>query len=120
MSTRIAALSVLVGLLASGIAAAGAAPSRSSAATLVVRSSSYGRILFDGRGFALYAFTRDSRGRSACSGACATAWPPYIVKGGLRAGAGAKGSLLGTVRRANGARQVTYLGRSGFESSPPG
>jgi predicted lipoprotein with Yx(FWY)xxD motif len=84
--------------------------SEQAAPTLTARSSSFGKVLFDGRGFVLYAFTKDRR-TSACSGACANAWPPYVVRGGLRAGAGVKASLLGTVRRANGSRQVTYAGR---------
>jgi predicted lipoprotein with Yx(FWY)xxD motif len=80
--------------------------------TLAVRSSAYGPILFDGRGHALYAFTRDPRGRrSTCYGSCAKAWPPYVVRGSLTSGVGARRSLLGTVRRRNGARQVTYAGR---------
>jgi predicted lipoprotein with Yx(FWY)xxD motif len=79
--------------------------------TLTVRDSYYGRILFDGRGRALYAFTRDERSRGACKGACAEAWPPYLIRGSVRAGAGVKASLLDTVRRADGARQVTYAGR---------
>ena len=79
--------------------------------TVAVGSSAYGPVLFDGRGFALYAFTYDRPGRSRCSGACATAWPPYLVTGALRAGPGAKRSLLGSTRRANGSRQVTYGGR---------
>jgi predicted lipoprotein with Yx(FWY)xxD motif len=79
--------------------------------TLTARSSTYGKALFDGRGFVLYAFTRDHR-RSACYGECAKAWPPYFApKGALRVGAGLKRSLLGTVRRRNGRRQVTYAGR---------
>ena len=67
-------------------------------------------MLFDGRGFVLYAFTRD-RGRSACYGACAKAWPPYAPSGPLRVGPGVKRSLLGTVKRRNGKGQVTYAGR---------
>jgi predicted lipoprotein with Yx(FWY)xxD motif len=82
-----------------------------SRATLTVRSSSFGKAIFDGRGFVLYAFTRD-QGSSACYGACAKAWPPYFApKGELRAGAGLKRSLLGTVKRRNGRRQVTYAGK---------
>jgi predicted lipoprotein with Yx(FWY)xxD motif len=38
----------------------------SVAPTLTVKSSSFGRVLFDGRGYVLYAFTRDKNGRSAC------------------------------------------------------
>ena len=76
---------------------------------MTAHTSRYGRVLFDGRGFALYTFSRDPRGRSDCSGACARAWPPYLVKHALSAGA--KGSRLGSVRRADGAIQVTYAGR---------
>lgn len=82
-----------------------------ASSTLSVRSSAFGRILFDSRGQALYAFTRDPRGRSACSGACAAAWPPYLLRGRLRGGRSVERSLLGTTRRANGTRQVTYAGR---------
>jgi predicted lipoprotein with Yx(FWY)xxD motif len=78
---------------------------------VVAHSSRYGRILFDGRGFVLYAFTHDRRGRSRCSGDCAKAWPPYIVKRRPRAGSAAKASLVGAVRRADGRLQATYAGR---------
>ena len=94
------------------LALAPAAMSRESAApTLSVKSSSYGRVLFDGRGYVLYAFTRDANRRSACYGACAKAWPVYYPKGTLRAGTGIKGSLLGTTKRRDGRRQITYAGR---------
>ena len=88
-----------------------AAEQETPRATITVRASDYGRILFDGRGRALYAFTRDPRGRSVCVDACAEAWPPYLLRGSLRAGAGAEASLLRTMPRRNGARQVTYAGR---------
>jgi len=79
--------------------------------TLTTGPSSYGRILFDGRGFALYAFTHDPRGKSVCTGACAKAWPPFVVTGPPRAAAGVKATLLGTTKRADGTLQVTYAGR---------
>jgi predicted lipoprotein with Yx(FWY)xxD motif len=78
---------------------------------VTAHSSRFGRILFNGRGFVLYGFTRDPRSRSVCSGACATAWPPYIVRSAPRAGAGVRRSLLGTTRRPDGRLQVTYKGR---------
>ena len=74
-------------------------------------TSDYGRILVDGRGFALYAFTRDGRARSQCSGACARAWPPYVARGALEQGAGTAAGRLGVTRRADGRRQVTFDGR---------
>ena len=79
--------------------------------TVTVHSSTYGQILFDGKGFVLYAFTKDPRSRSACYGACAVAWPPYLVTKAPKAGPGIKASLLGTTRRSNGKLQVTYAGR---------
>ncbi len=102
------ALSAVVGLLAGADLAAS---SSSAMPTLTVRGSKYGPMLFDGSNRALYAFTRDPRGRSACYGACATAWPPYLVRGQLRPGKGARRSLLGTTRRRDGSRQLTYAGR---------
>ena len=106
-------LRLLVCLAAASAVLAPAAMSEHSAArpTLTAHSSRFGKVLFDGRGFVLYAFTRDRR-RSACYGACAKAWPPYFVpRGTLTAGPGVKRSLLGTVKRRNGKRQVTYAGR---------
>lgn len=106
-------LLILIGILTViGVAPAGivASPGTSSG-TVTVHTSSYGRILFDGRGFVLYTFSHDPRAHSSCSGACATAWPPFLVKRTPSAGPDAKASLLGSVRRADGAIQVTYAGR---------
>jgi predicted lipoprotein with Yx(FWY)xxD motif len=83
----------------------------STAPTLTAKPSSYGRVLFDGRGYVLYAFTRDANGRSACYGACAKAWPVYYANGTLRAGIGIKRALVGTTKRRDGRRQITYAGR---------
>jgi predicted lipoprotein with Yx(FWY)xxD motif len=103
---------LVLALLAAAVLAPVAMPDGSaSRVTLTARSSSFGKALFDGRGFVLYAFTRDKRA-SACYGACAKAWPPYFApKGELKVGAGLKRALLGTVRRRNGRRQVTYAGK---------
>ena len=103
---RLALAMTLLAFAAPGLGAAAPAPH------LTVRSSAYGKILFDGRGYVLYAFTKDGKGRSACSGACARAWPPYLVgRGALRAGAGLDAKKLGTTRRPDGRLQVTYAGR---------
>ena len=78
--------------------------------TLKVGKSDYGPVLYDGKGFVLYAFTHDGKSKSRCYGACAAAWPPYLAKS-RRPGAGAKQSLLGTTRRSDGSLQVTYAGQ---------
>src|SRR2546421_10989642 len=69
---------------------------------LKVIGSDYGQILADGHGRALYVFTADGAGRSSCAGACAAAWPPYIVKRKPVAGVGARGRLIGTTTRGDG------------------
>jgi predicted lipoprotein with Yx(FWY)xxD motif len=92
-----------------GLSAASASSSSAAARTKVAAANSnLGRILVDARGRTLYLFAKDRNGKSACSGACAGYWPPLIASGKPRAGAGAKQSLLGTTRRADGRRQVTY------------
>jgi predicted lipoprotein with Yx(FWY)xxD motif len=75
-----------------------------------VAKTRYGRILVDGRGFALYLFTRDKGKTARCYGACAKAWPPFLTKGAPRYGKGTRKGALGTTRRRNGKRQVTYRG----------
>jgi predicted lipoprotein with Yx(FWY)xxD motif len=97
--------------IAALVVAPAAIPAGSAAPTLTVRSTTYGKVLFDGRGYVLYAFTRDRNGRSACYAACARAWPVYLAKSPLRAGAGVKRALLGTTKRRNGRLQITYAGR---------
>jgi predicted lipoprotein with Yx(FWY)xxD motif len=103
---------LLAVLAAAAAVLALAAPSlgeRSS--TVGAHTSAYGTILFDGRGFVLYVFTRDTRTHSACAGACAKAWPPFLVRTRPSAAKGATAKLLGTIRRSDGTRQVTYAGR---------
>jgi predicted lipoprotein with Yx(FWY)xxD motif len=79
--------------------------------TLKVRTTRFGKVLFAGNGRVVYGFTRDRRnGPSQCYGDCAAAWPVYFAKGTLKAGTGLKQSLLGTTRRRDGRRQVTYNG----------
>jgi predicted lipoprotein with Yx(FWY)xxD motif len=101
---------VLVALTAVAVTAP-VSVSAGAQSSVAVHTSRYGRILFDGRGFALYTFTRDPRRRSTCAGACAKKWPPYIVSGRPVARVGANGSLLGTIRRSDRRLQVTYAGR---------
>lgn len=105
----ILALFALSAALIAPAAVSAAAPATKP--TVTVRSSSYGEILFDGKGFVLYAFTKDSKAVSRCSGECARAWPPYIARGELRVGTGLDGARLGTTKRPDGSRQVTYAGR---------
>ena len=99
---------------------AAAAPSSSPAATgqasgaaavsLATVSGIPGKALVSSNGRTLYLFEADKNGTSACSGACAAAWPPDTVTGTPQAGSGVSQSLLGTITRADGTMQLTYDG----------
>ena len=69
-----------------------------------------GRILVDSRGITLYDFVKDKGKTSVCYGACAALWPPLITHGKPVAGRGVRQSLLGTTKRKDGKREVTYGG----------
>ena len=102
---------LVVAVVGVALAFAPAAMSREGTQpALTVKSSRFGKVLFDGRGYVLYAFTRDGR-RSTCYAACAKAWPVYYAKAGLVAGTGVKRALLATTPRRDGRRQITYAGR---------
>jgi predicted lipoprotein with Yx(FWY)xxD motif len=107
------ALPALAAACGGGSSSAAAAPSQTGAAaanggTVGTASSPLGQILVAQNGMTLYMFARDHGDKSACSGACASFWPPYT--GTPKAGTGLKASLLGSTVRADGSTQVTYDG----------
>ena len=90
------------------------APARASAPAgtrITLRGSQFGRMLWGPGRQAIYVFERDSRNRTRCYGECARAWPPVYTSGSPIAGRGVRASLLGTIRRRGGRRQVTYAGK---------
>src|SRR3954463_16293938 len=102
------ALAAAVALLGGLDTAVAADQARSRAVTVTTAQTDLGRILVNGRGRTLYLFEKDKHGKSACSGQCAGFWPPLLTSGKPLATAGARASLLGTTRRADGRLQVTY------------
>jgi predicted lipoprotein with Yx(FWY)xxD motif len=82
--------------------------SASGATVITTASSSAGTFLTSGSGRAIYLWAKDAGGMSACTGACASAWPP--VTGTATAAGSAKASDLGTITRSDGTKQVTYDG----------
>jgi predicted lipoprotein with Yx(FWY)xxD motif len=98
-----------------GAGAYGAASSSSSAsaapAALITTkpSKKLGTILAYGpKHMTVYLFEADHGGKSSCTGACASAWPP--VTGKPHAAGAALQADLATVRRSDGTLQVTYKG----------
>jgi predicted lipoprotein with Yx(FWY)xxD motif len=106
----VAVAGIAVAAASSAAFASDRAAAGTHATVAVRRVGSLGRILVDGQGRTLYLFMKDKGGRSACSGACAKAWPPLLTSGAPRATRGAMAAKLGTTRRTDGTTQVTYAG----------
>lgn len=58
----------------------------------------------------LYMLTFDQPTAATCLGPCSQFWPPLLTTGAPIGGTGADASLLGTVTRPGGSKQVTYAG----------
>jgi predicted lipoprotein with Yx(FWY)xxD motif len=116
LKRTVLAVALGVALAAAGVAAAavvthqGSASSSATAGRVTLHKTKIGQVLATSSGRTLYLFMKDRNGRSACYGQCAGYWPPLMQKGAFHAGAGVKASLLGTTKRKNGKRQVTYKG----------
>jgi predicted lipoprotein with Yx(FWY)xxD motif len=93
-------------------AAAETPPSTPAAQVSVGTASGVGQVLVDSKGLTLYYFQKDQQGsgKSKCSGACASAWPPLTTGGEAKAMSGVQASMLGTIKRSDGTTQVTYAG----------
>jgi predicted lipoprotein with Yx(FWY)xxD motif len=70
-----------------------------------------GAIVTDQNGRTLYRFDKDKPSVSNCSGECTKSWPPVIVSdaGELKLDS-IDQSLVGTLDRADGSKQVTLAG----------
>jgi predicted lipoprotein with Yx(FWY)xxD motif len=81
-----------------------AAAAAGSGLVITTKSGSAGAFLTDGSGRAVYLWTKDGKDSSACSGACAGAWPPVTTTGAVTA------SDLSTITTSGGGKQVVYDG----------
>jgi predicted lipoprotein with Yx(FWY)xxD motif len=81
------------------------------AAALKVEHTQAGPVLASSRGLTLYYYSADKphSGKSACTGTCATAWPPLVAPVKAPAGVRLPGRL-GKITRSNGVKQVTLNG----------
>ena len=71
-----------------------------------VGETSKGNAFVDSKGMTLYTFDKDSGGKSACNGPCATNWPPLMVADGEKAGAD-----MAVVTRDDGKKMWAYKGK---------
>jgi predicted lipoprotein with Yx(FWY)xxD motif len=84
------------------------------AVVIKYRAAKFGPILATPKKQALYYWTVEKRvgGKIRCTGACAKAWPPLVVRRRAdvtRSVSGIRGTF-GVVRRSDGRLQVTYNG----------
>jgi predicted lipoprotein with Yx(FWY)xxD motif len=97
----------------SGGAASSGTTAAANTTVKTTKSSSFGTILVNSAGMALYTFSPDGMGTtSKCTGTCLAAWPALTVPVGTTPTlpAGVSGTLA-TAKQANGALQVTYNGQ---------
>jgi predicted lipoprotein with Yx(FWY)xxD motif len=89
----------------------GAAAGNSAAVSVTTKKAKVGTVLAVGpKRMTVYLFEADKGATSACSGACASVWPPVTTSGTASASGAAMSSALGTVTRPDGTKQVTYNG----------
>lgn len=112
----IAGLAVGAAFVASACSSAAATPVITAAPTaaggLTLASTTdptLGAYLTGLNGMTLYAYTKDTPDVSACTGGCATAWPPLTVAAGTTVtGPSGATAAFATITRADGTMQVTY------------
>jgi len=80
------------------------------AATVNLGDTSLGKVLVDGAGLTLYAFTADGGGKSACNGGCAANWPPLAGGAAPTLGAGLSAADFASITRDDGSVQATFHG----------
>jgi predicted lipoprotein with Yx(FWY)xxD motif len=106
MLKRIAIVSIVLTLVASGAAFAAAL---TTGTKVTLHSTNLGKRLATSTGRTLYLSIADTRNHSNCTGSCATLWPPLLTQGTPVAGAGVNKALLRTFKRGT-KLQVSYNG----------
>lgn len=99
------------GASAYGHSAASTTTASAPGTLITTKHSKLGTILAAGpKKLTVYLFEADKGGHSACSGACASGWPPVTTGAAPTTGTGTSAADLGTITRSDGTKQVTYKG----------
>jgi predicted lipoprotein with Yx(FWY)xxD motif len=87
-------------------------PAGSSSTVLVSTIGGVAVLVAGSNGMTLYEFANDTpgNGKSACTGSCASTWPPLTVASGTTPTATGASGALATLTRDDGTTQVTYAG----------
>lgn len=76
-----------------------------------VQNDKFGKFLADDAGMSLYIFAKDSKNTTVCYDKCEQSWPPLLTLDQPQLGAGVDASMVGTLQRKDGTRQVTFNGQ---------
>lgn len=113
LKTSIAAVAATVAIAGcgsddSGSTPSGAAAQSNSGTTVSVKTlDGVDKVLVDSSGAALYTPDQEAGGKILCTGDCTSEWMPLTVSSGKPDGA----SKLATIKRPDGTRQVTLMGK---------
>lgn len=105
----ILALTTCAALVVSATAALSANQAMNPRLVRTITDENLGRVLTTSNTQAIYIWKSERRGTVRCTGACAKAWPPVLVRKGVVVPmhyAGIRGDF-GTIRRPDGSRQLT-------------
>jgi predicted lipoprotein with Yx(FWY)xxD motif len=83
-----------------------------TAALSTTSSGTLGTIVADSKGRTVYLYTKDTQNSptSTCTGTCATNWPPVVAGSGTPTVKGISQSLVGSITRPDGTKQLTLAG----------
>ncbi len=100
----------LVAFGAAGVLGAGVAIAATMPIVKAARDASLGSIVVNGKGLTLYHVSSERSGKLTCTGNCVYFWFPVIVtsKTRIAVGNGLSKAKIGTIKRPNGALQLTY------------
>ena len=91
--------------------AAPAASQAAAAAKLATADvSGLGKVVVDGNGRTVYVFDKDTSGKSNCEGDCLAKWPAVPAGDGTPQLDGIDASLVSTVTRSDGSKQLAIGG----------
>jgi predicted lipoprotein with Yx(FWY)xxD motif len=100
---------VAVGGLSASTVAVGTAGAATATLISTTKTAKSGTVLVSGK--TVYTLKAS---KTACGKACLKVWPEVLLAKGVKkakAGTGVNAAKLGTIKRANGALQVTYAGK---------
>jgi predicted lipoprotein with Yx(FWY)xxD motif len=96
----------------SASSAAGGSSTATTDMLMAAQTSAMGSIVTDHKGWTLYRYDKDtaSPSMSMCTGTCASTWMPVMADSGVPSVKGVDASLVATLTRADGMKQVTLAG----------